>query len=62
MKDMHTKPHKMGQKGYADKGKDWDEEDEKLAAEGKDNPWMSFPSRSRPYLRARSDKGLKVEI
>jgi hypothetical protein len=33
-----------------------EEEDEKLATEGKDNSWMQFLGRSRPYLRARSDK------
>ncbi|RLM98840.1 hypothetical protein C2845_PM06G26660 [Panicum miliaceum] len=62
MKDMralHTKPHKMGRKGYAGKRKDWEEEDEKVSAEGKDNPWMQFPGRSRLYLRARSDKGIE---
>ena len=59
MKDLralHTKPHKMGRKGYADKRKDWEEDDEKYAAEGKENPWMQFPSRSRPYLQARTKK------
>jgi hypothetical protein len=32
------------------------EEDAKLAAEGKQNPWDQFPGRSRPYLRARVGK------
>ncbi|KAG2577187.1 hypothetical protein PVAP13_6NG288712 [Panicum virgatum] len=40
----HNKPHKMGKKL----------EDEKLAAEGKENPWEQYLGRSRPYLRARS--------
>ena len=52
----HVMPHKTGRKGYHGKQKDWQEEDEKLAAEGKDNPWQVFPGRSRPFLRARSDK------
>ncbi|RLN31170.1 hypothetical protein C2845_PM05G02710 [Panicum miliaceum] len=56
MRSLHTKPHKMGRKGYAGKRKEWEEEDEKYATEGKENPWMQFPGRSRPYLRARSEK------
>ena len=52
----HNKPHKMGRKGYHGKRKEWEEEDTKLAAEGKENPWEQFPGRSRPYLRARSGK------
>ena len=50
----HNKPHKMGRKGYYGKRKEWELEDEKLAAEGKENPWEQYPGRSRPYLRARS--------
>ncbi|RLN24608.1 hypothetical protein C2845_PM07G09970 [Panicum miliaceum] len=46
----------MGRKGYAGKRKDWEEEDEKYTAEGKENPWMQFPGRSRPYLLARLEK------
>ena len=52
----HNKPHKMGRKGYYGKRKEWEEEDEKLAIEGKENPWEQFPGRSRPYLLARSGK------
>jgi hypothetical protein len=40
------------------KRKEW-EEDAKLAAEGKQNPWDQFPRRSRPYLRARVGKKKK---
>jgi hypothetical protein len=29
----------MGRKGYSGKRKEWEEEDAKLAAEGKQNPW-----------------------
>jgi hypothetical protein len=50
---LHNKPHKTGRKGYRGKMKEWEEEDAKLAAEGKQNPWGQFPGRSRPYLRAR---------
>jgi len=50
----HNKPHKMGRKGYYGKRKEWELEDEKLAAEGKENPWEQYPGRSRPYLQARS--------
>jgi hypothetical protein len=32
---LHNKPHKTGRKGYRDKRKEWEEEDTKLAAEGK---------------------------
>jgi hypothetical protein len=46
----------MGIKGYRGKRKEWVEEDAKLAAEGKQNPWDQFPGRSRPYLRARVGK------
>jgi hypothetical protein len=50
---LHNKPHKTGRKGYHGKRKEWEEEDAKLAAEGKQNPWDQFPGCSRPYLRAR---------
>jgi hypothetical protein len=53
---LHNKPQKMGRKGYHGKRKEWEEEDAKLAAEGKQNPWDQFPRRSRPYLRARVGK------
>ncbi|RLN27986.1 hypothetical protein C2845_PM05G19030 [Panicum miliaceum] len=59
MKDKrakHNKPHKTDRKGYYGKRKEWQEEDEKLAAEGKENPWEQYPGRSRPYLQARSGK------
>jgi hypothetical protein len=36
-----------------------EEEDAKLASEGKQNPWDQFPGRSRPYLRARVGKKKK---
>jgi hypothetical protein len=32
---LHNKPHKMSRKGYRGKRKEWEEEDAKLAAEGK---------------------------
>ena len=47
----HNKLHKMGRKGYYGKRKELELEDEKLAAEGKENPWEQYPGRSRPYLR-----------
>jgi hypothetical protein len=50
---LHNKPHKTGRKGYRCKRKEWEEEDAKLAAERKQNPWEQFPGRTRPYLRAR---------
>jgi hypothetical protein len=49
----------MGRKGYRCKRKEWEEEDTKLAAEGKQNPRDQFPRRSRPYLRARVGKKKK---
>jgi hypothetical protein len=55
---LHNKPHKTGRKGYRGKRKEW-EEDAKLAAEGKQNPWDQFLGRSRPYLRARVGKKKK---
>jgi hypothetical protein len=55
---LHNKPHKTGRKGYHGKRKEW-EEDAKLAAEGKQNPWDRFPGRSRPYLQARVGKKKK---
>jgi hypothetical protein len=56
---LHNKPHKTGRKGYCGKRKEWEEEDAKLATEGKPNPWYQFPRRSRPYLRARVGKKKK---
>jgi hypothetical protein len=56
---FHNKPHKMGKKGYHGKRKEWEEEDAKLATEGKQNPWNPFPRRSRSYLRARVGKKRK---
>jgi hypothetical protein len=56
---LHNKPHKTGRKGYRGKRKEWEEEDAKLAAEGKQNPWDHFPGCSRPYLRARVGKKKK---
>jgi hypothetical protein len=53
---LHNKPHKTGRKGYRGKRKEWEEEDAKLAVEGKQNPWEQFPGCSRPYLRARVGK------
>jgi hypothetical protein len=35
---LHNKPHNTGRKGYRGKRKEWEEEDAKLAAEGKQNP------------------------
>jgi hypothetical protein len=49
---LHNKPHKTGRQGYHGKRKEWEDEDAKLAAEGKQNPWDQFPRRSRPYLQA----------
>jgi hypothetical protein len=56
---LHNKLHKTGRKGYHGKRKEWEEEDAKLTAEGKQNPWDQFPGRSRPYLRARVGKKKK---
>jgi hypothetical protein len=56
---LHNKPHKTGRNGYRGKRKEWEEEDAKLAAEGKQNPWDQFPRRSRPYLWARVGKRKK---
>jgi hypothetical protein len=56
---LHNKPHKMGRKGYRGKMNEWEEEDAKLAAEGKQNPWYQFPVCSRPYLQARVGKKKK---
>jgi hypothetical protein len=42
---LHSKPHKIGRKGYHGKRKEWEEEDAKLAAEGKQNPWDQFLGR-----------------
>jgi hypothetical protein len=56
---LHNKPHKTVRKSYLDKRKEWEEEDAKLAAEGKQNPWDQFPGRLRPYLRARVRKKKK---
>jgi len=38
------------------KRKELQDEDKKLAAEGRENPWEQYPSHSRPYQRARSGK------
>jgi hypothetical protein len=35
---LHNKPHKTGRKGYCGKRKEWEEEDAKLAVEGKQYP------------------------
>jgi hypothetical protein len=43
----------MGRNSYHGKRNEWEEEDAKLAAEGKQNPWDQFPGCSRPYLWAR---------
>jgi hypothetical protein len=57
---LHNKPHKTGRKGYRGKRKEWDEEeDAKLVAEGKQNPWDQFPGCLRPYLRATVGKKKK---
>jgi hypothetical protein len=56
---LHNKSHKTGRKGYRGKRKEWEEEDAKLAAKGKQNPWDQFPGRLRPYLRARVRKKKK---
>jgi hypothetical protein len=53
---LYNKPHKTGRKDCHGKRKEWEEEDAKLAAEGKQNPRDKFPGRSRPYLRARVGK------
>jgi hypothetical protein len=53
---LHNKSHKTGRKGYRGIRKEWEEEDAKLIAEGKQNPWDQFPGHSRPYLRARVGK------
>jgi hypothetical protein len=56
---LHNKPHKTGKKGYHGKRKQWEEEDAKLAAEGKQNHWDQFPGRSRLYLQVRVGKKRK---
>jgi hypothetical protein len=56
---LHNKPHKTGRNGYRGKRKEWEEEDAKLAAEGKQNPSNQFPRCSRPYLWARVGKKRK---
>jgi hypothetical protein len=57
---LHNKPHKKGRKDYRSKRKEWEEEeDAKLAAEGKQNPWDQFSRRLRPYLQARVGKKKK---
>jgi hypothetical protein len=56
---LHHKPHKTGRNGYRGKRKEWEEDDAKLAVEGKQNPWDQFPGHSRPYLRARVGKKKK---
>jgi hypothetical protein len=59
---FHNKPHKTGRKGYHGKRKEWEEEDAKLAAEGKQNPWDQFPRRSRPYLGARVGEKRRILV
>jgi hypothetical protein len=54
--NFHNKPHKTDRKGYHGKRKEWDDEDAKIASEGKQNPWDQFLGRSRTYLRARLGK------
>jgi hypothetical protein len=56
---LHNKPHKTGRKGYRGKRKEWEEEDAKLAAEGKHNTWEQFPGCSGHYLRPRVGKKKK---
>jgi hypothetical protein len=56
---LHNKPHKMGSKGYRGKRKEWEEEDAKLAIEGKQNPGDQFPGRSKPYVPGRVGKKRK---
>jgi hypothetical protein len=56
---LHNKPHKTGRKGYRGKSKEWEDEDAKLAAEGKQNPWDQFSGCSRPYVWARVGKKRK---
>jgi hypothetical protein len=46
---LHNKLHKTGKKGYCGKRKEREEEDAKVDAQGKQNPW-DFPGHSRPYL------------
>jgi hypothetical protein len=58
---LHNKPHKMGRKGYCGKRKEW-EKDEKLVAEGKQNPWDQFLGCSRPYLRARVARRRRILV
>jgi hypothetical protein len=56
---LHNKPHKTGIKGYRGKRKEWEEEDAKLHAEGKQNPWDQFPGRSRACLQESLGKKRK---
>jgi hypothetical protein len=39
---LHNNPHKTGRKGDHGKRKEWEEEDAKLVAEGKQNPCTNF--------------------
>ena len=54
--------HRIGPSGYAGKRAKWQAEDEKLAREGRENPWNDFPGRSRSYLRARGELTESGEI
>jgi hypothetical protein len=48
-----NKPRKTSRRGYRGKRKEWEEEDAKLVAERKQNPWDQFRGCSRPYVWAR---------
>ncbi|KAL6853345.1 hypothetical protein ACP4OV_019374 [Aristida adscensionis] len=45
--------HHLGPAGYAGAIPKWNEEDAKMEAQGKENPWKVYPGRSRPFFRGR---------
>jgi hypothetical protein len=60
LRAKHKQPHILGTGGYMGKRPIWQAENDKLANEGRENPWLQFPGRSQSYLRARgklSDSG-----
>ena len=47
-------PHRLGTGGYKGKMQKWKDEDQRLADEGRPNPWREFPTeRCQNWLRAR---------
>ena len=41
--------HHLGTTGYAGKQRAWEQEDERLAQQGVENPYAAFPGRLAPY-------------